>query len=106
MFENFGDMVKMAKEMQARMQEMQQNLGNIRVYGDAGGGMVRVEMNGHHEITKVEILDVALEDREILEGLVHAATNDAVRRIKEEIQENMGKLGLGFANIPGLPNIF
>jgi len=103
MFENFGDMVKMAKEMQTRLQEMQQELPGVRVTGDAGAGMVRVEMNGRHEVTKVAILDDALADREILEGLVHAAVNDAVRRINEELKSRMGTLGV---NIPGLTDMF
>jgi nucleoid-associated protein EbfC len=94
MFENFGDMVKMAKEMQARLKEMQQELPSVRVTGDAGAGMVRVEMDGRHEVTKVTISDDALIDREILEGLVHAAVNDATRRINEELKSRMGALGV------------
>jgi hypothetical protein len=81
---------------------MQQNLHNVRVHGDAGAGMVRIEINGRHEVMKVEIRDEAMEDREILEGLIHAAMNDAVRRINEEIKNKMGELGL---NIPGLADM-
>ena len=99
MFDNLGSVIKMAKEMQGRVQEMQQNLHQVRVYGDAGAGMVRVEMNGKHEVARVEIREEAMEDREMLEGLVTAATNDAVRKIEEEIQSKMGELGL---NLPGL----
>jgi len=102
MFNDLGAVMKMAKEMQTRVQDMQQNLQNVRVYGDAGAGMVRVEMNGRHEVTKVEIRDEAMEDREILEGLVHAAVNDAVRCVSEEVKSKMGELGL---NIPGLSNM-
>jgi len=102
MFENFGDMVRMAKDMQARLKEMQQELPSVRVTGDAGAGMVRVEMNGRHEVTRVMIHDDALIDREILEGLVHAAVNDAVRRINEELKTRMGAFG---ANIPGLTDL-
>jgi hypothetical protein len=103
MFENLGAVMKMAKEMQTRMQDMQKNLHTFRVHGDAGAGMVRIEMNGRHEVMKVEIRDEAMEDREILEGLVHAAINDAVRRINEEMKSKMGELGL--MNIPGLSDM-
>ena len=102
MFDNLGAVMKMAKEMQTRMQDMQQNLHTVRVHGEAGAGMVRVEMNGRHEITKVEIRGDAMEDREVLEGLVHAAVNDAGRRINEEVKNKMGELGL---NIPGLSDM-
>jgi len=102
MFDNLGAVMKMAKEMQTRMQDMQQNLHTVRAFGDAGAGMVRVEINGRHEVVRVEIRDDAMEDREVLEGLVHAAMNDAVRRISEEIKNKMGELGL---NIPGLSDM-
>ncbi|MDR2734567.1 MAG: YbaB/EbfC family nucleoid-associated protein [Spirochaetota bacterium] len=102
MFENFGDLVKMAKDVQARMKDIQQELPAIRVKGDAGAGMVYVEMNGRHEVTRVTILDEALADREILEGLVHAAVNDAVNRINEELKTRMGAFGV---NIPGLTDM-
>jgi len=99
MFDNLNEMVRMAKEMQGRMKEAQQNLHLLRVHGDAGAGMVRVEMNGNHEVMRVEIREEAMEDRELLEGLVHAAVNDAVRRTGEEIKAKMGELGL---NLPGI----
>jgi DNA-binding YbaB/EbfC family protein len=102
MFENFGSVIKMAKEMQGRVQEMQQNLQHVRVWGDAGAGMVRIEMNGKHEVVRVEIRDEAMEDREMLEGLVIAAANDAVRRINEEIKSKVGELGFNMPDLSGL----
>lgn len=104
MFENLGGMMKAAREMQGKMQEMQQSLGSVRVTGEAGAGMATVEMNGKHEVVAVHISPDAMADREMLEGLVHAATNDAARRVAEEVKQKMSEVagGLNLPNIPGM----
>ena len=81
-----------AQRMQKSMQKAQADLANVSVEGKAGGGMVKVWMNGRHEITKVNINKQLLdEDVGILEDLVAAAVNDATRKVevisKEKIQE-------------------
>ncbi len=105
MFGDIGAMMKMAKEMQGKMQELQTNLQALRVTGEAGAGMVRVTMNGKHEVMSVEITDEALGDRDMLQGLVHAATNDAVRRVAEEIKARMTEITGGLP-LPGMPGMF
>lgn len=89
------------KQAQA-MQKAQQELANTEVCGQAGGGLVAVTMTCLHDVRKVEI-DPALmdDDREVLEDLVAAGINDAVRKVEEVIREKMGGLTKGL-NIPGL----
>ncbi|MCW8125012.1 YbaB/EbfC family nucleoid-associated protein [Microbulbifer halophilus] len=103
-----GDLMQQAQKMQADMQEkmqkVQQELNDLRVCGEAGAGMVKVTMSGRHDVTAVEI-DPSLmsEDREILEDLLAAAVNDAVRRAEEKAQalqkEQLGGLAGGM-NLP------
>ncbi len=97
-----GNLMKQAQAMQENMQKAQQELANTEVRGQAGGGMVAITMNGRHDVRKVEIAEALMEDdREVLEDLVAAAFNDAVRKVEEMTQEKMGGLTAGM-NIPGL----
>ncbi|HOG65025.1 MAG TPA: YbaB/EbfC family nucleoid-associated protein [Spirochaetota bacterium] len=105
MFGDIGAMMKMAKEMQGKMQELQTSLQTLRVTGESGAGMVRVTMNGKHEVMSVVIAEEAMSDREMLQGLVHAATNDAVRRVAEEIKTRMNEMTGGLP-LPGMPGMF
>ncbi len=104
MFGDIGAMMKMARELQGKMQELQGTLQALRVTGESGAGMVRVVMNGKHEVVAVEITDEAMADREMLQGLVHAATNDAVRRVADEIKARMGEMTGGLP-LPGLTGL-
>jgi len=90
MFQNMGDMMKQAQALQEQMKEMQEQVAKAKVTGESGAGMVKVEMNGRHDVTRVE-LDPSLmqEDKEILEDLLAAAVNDAVRRVEQNNQEQM-----------------
>lgn len=99
-----GDLMQQAQKMQAEMQEkmhkMQQELNDLRICGEAGAGMVKVTMNGRHDVISVEIDPGLLsEDKEMLEDLLAAAVNDAVRRVEEKSQalqkEQMGNLASG-----------
>ena len=94
------DMMKQAQEMQGKMQKMQEEVQNIEVKGESGAGMVEVVMTGRHDVRKVT-LDPSLltEDKEILEDLLAAAVNDAVRKIESKNSEMMGGLTAGM----GLP---
>lgn len=100
-----GNLMKQAQEMQANMQKMQEELASMEITGEAGGGMVRVTMTGRHEIRRISIDDSLMgDDREMLEDLVAAAVNDAVRRLEETMQEKYSGLTSGL-NLPGGMNL-
>lgn len=100
MNQNLGNLMKEAQKMQQRMQEAQQQLSQLIVTGEAGGGMVAVKMNGRHDITEVKIKPTMMEeDVEMLEDLVAAAVNDAVRKIEKASKEKISQLTAGL-NIP------
>ncbi len=95
-----GDFMKQAQAMQERMQKVQEEIAAAEVEGESGAGLVKVTMNGRHEVRRVSIDPSLLgEDREVLEDLVAAACNDAVRRVAAEQQEKMA----GMASSLGLP---
>ncbi len=96
-----GNMMKQAQKMQADMQKAQEEIANMEVEGQAGGGMVKVLMNGRHEVRRVEIDPSLMEDdKEMIEDLLAAAVNDAVRRIETESSEKMSSITAGM-NLPG-----
>lgn len=98
-----GDMMKQAKEMQERLQSAQAAMAALEVVGESGAGMVRVTMTGRHDVRRVEI-DPSLigEDKEVLEDLLAAAVNDAVRRVERVNQEKMSELTAGLPLPPGM----
>jgi DNA-binding YbaB/EbfC family protein len=84
------------------MQRMQEQAANAEVTGEAGAGMVTVVMNGRHDVRKVTISpDLMSEDKELLEDLLAAAVNDAVRKIERHTQEKMSELTAGIQLPPG-----
>lgn len=95
--------MKQAKQMQAKMAQMQEELAQLQVIGQAGGGMVEVTINGKQSVegVKIDPKAVDLEDLEMLEDLVAAAFNDAQMRMAQITQEKMAKV-TGGMNIPGL----
>jgi len=96
-----GNLMKQAQKMQADMQKAQEELAQMEVEGQAGGGMVKVTMNGRHEVRKVELDDSLMsDDKDMLEDLLAAAVNDAVRRIEQTTQDKMSGLTAGL-NLPG-----
>jgi len=96
-----GNMLKQAQKMQEDMQKAQQEIANMEVEGTAGGGMVSVVMNGRHELLRVNIDDSLMgDDKEMIEDLLAAAVNDAVRRIEQTSSEKMSGLTAGL-NLPG-----
>ncbi|RLT99298.1 YbaB/EbfC family nucleoid-associated protein [Ketobacter sp.] len=98
----FGDLMKQAQEMQERMQKMQEELANAEVTGESGAGMVKVVMTGRHDVKRVSIDDSLLsEDKEILEDLLAAAVNDAVRRVEQANKDKLGGLAAGIELPPG-----
>lgn len=100
-----GNLMKQAQQMQKKMQEKQAELNNILVTGEAGAGMVKVTMTCRNDVRKVEIDDTLLEDdKEMLEDLIAAALNDALRKSEEKTQEEMGGLTDGL-NLPAGMNL-
>ncbi len=85
-----GNMMKQAEALQRNMQKAQEEVARLEVIGESGGGMVKVTMTGKHEVRRVQIEPAVVgEDREMLEDLIAAAINDAVRRIESESQQRM-----------------
>jgi len=85
-----GNLMKQAQEMQANMQKAQEELANVEVTGHAGGGMVQITMTGKHDVKRVSIEDSLFQDdKEMLEDLIAAAVNDAVRQVEATTQERM-----------------
>ena len=95
-----GNLMKQAQEMQKNLQATQEEIAKMEVTGEAGGGLVKVIMTGKHELVKVEIDDSVMDDKEMVEDLVAAAVNSAVRKVEEVTAEKMGGLGEGL-NLPG-----
>jgi len=97
-----GNLMKQAQEMQAKMQQAQEDLAKLEVTGESGAGLVKVTMTGRHDVRRVEIDDSLLtEDKEILEDLVAAALNDAVRKVEQNNKENMADMTSGLNLPPG-----
>tara|TARA_B100002003_G_scaffold231046_1_gene241712 strand:+ start:655 stop:978 length:324 start_codon:yes stop_codon:yes gene_type:complete len=102
MINNMGDMMKKAQKMQEEMQKAQEEIAKAEVTGEAGAGLVKVTMNGRHDVRKVDI-DTSLmsEEKDILEDLLAAAVNDAVRRVEENQKEKMSGMMSGMGLPPG-----
>lgn len=98
-----GNLMKQAQQMQANMQKMQEQLGSVEVEGQAGAGMVKVIMTCRHDVKRVSIDDSLLgDDKEMLEDLIAAAVNDAVRRVETTTQEKMSGFTAGLGLPPGM----
>ncbi len=97
---NIGNMMKQAQQLQANMQKAQAEIAAMEVIGEAGGGMAKVTMNGKHEVSRVAIDQTLLsDDKDMLEDLIAAAVNDAVRKVERATQEKMSGL-MGGMNLP------
>lgn len=97
-----GNIMKQAQQMQERMQKAQEELANMEVTGESGAGMVKVIMTGNHNVRRVELDESLMEDdKEMIEDLLAAAVNDAVRRVQETNQEKMSELTGGMPMPPG-----
>ncbi|MET1255587.1 YbaB/EbfC family nucleoid-associated protein [Aliikangiella maris] len=97
-----GGLMKQAQEMQEKMQKAQEEVANLEVTGQSGAGLVKILMTGRHDVRKVEIDDELLkDDKEILEDLIAAAINDAVRKVEEESKDKMSSVTSGIPLPPG-----
>jgi len=100
---NIGNMMKQAQALQENMQKVQAEIAALEVTGEAGGGMVKVRMNGRHEVRRVQIEpSVYGEDREMLEDLLAAAMNDGVRKLEAATQAKMSSAMGGLQLPPGM----
>ena len=96
-----GNLMKQAQAMQKNMQKAKEELANMEVTGSAGGGLVTVIMTGKHDIKKVNIDDSIFgDDKEMLEDLLAAAVNDAVRNIEKQTEEKFSGMTEGL-DLPG-----
>ena len=94
-------LMKQAQKMQDDMKKAQDELASIEIEGQSGAGLVKVTMNCKHDVKRVQIDPSLLEvDKDMLEDLVAAAVNDAVRRVEEASAAHLGKVTQGM-NLPG-----
>ena len=96
-----GNLMKQAQKMQEDMQKAQEELANLEVTGQAGGNMVSVVMTGRHDVKRVSIDPSLMNDKEMLEDLLAAAVNDAVRQVEKRSQERMAGMTAGMSLPPG-----
>jgi len=99
----FGNLMKEAQKLQAQLEAMREEIAKKKVEATAGGGMVTVEANGNQEIVSIKIDPEAINpnDAQMLEDLVLAAVNEALRKVRDLVAAEMGKL-TGGLKIPGL----
>jgi len=99
---NLGQLMQQAQRMQEGIRRAQQELANLEVVGQSGGGLVKVTLSGRMEARRVEISPEARSDPEMLEDLVAAAFNDAVNRVNEESSRRMSEATAGLPIPPGM----
>ena len=93
---DIGQLMKQAQKMQTEMQKAQEELGDLEVTGEAGGGLVRLKMTCRHEVRGLSIDNALLaDDRDMLEDVLTAAFNDALRKVEKTTQERMSDMGSG-----------
>jgi DNA-binding YbaB/EbfC family protein len=98
-----GNLMKQAQKIQADMAKAQEELANMEITGQAGGGLVSVVMTGKHEVRRVTIDDSLMaDDRDMLEDLVAAAINDAVHRVEQTMKDKFAGLTTGMGLPPGV----
>jgi nucleoid-associated protein EbfC len=98
-----ANMLKQAQDMQQKLEDAKQELANMEVSGEAGGGMVKVRMTGRHDVLEVDIDSVLMaDDKSMVEDLVAAAVNDAVRKVETARDSRMSELTAGINLPPGI----
>jgi len=100
----FAGLMRQLPRIKEEMERLQERVGQVSAEGDAGGGMVRVRVNGRMEMVSCSLSDevLRLNDREMLEDLIRAATNQALERIRKQVAEETGKMAAGFGLPPGM----
>ena len=98
-----GQLMKQAQQMQANMKKAQEEMASLTVVGESGAGMVRITMTCQHQVRAVEIDDsLGGDDKEMLEDLVTAAFNDAIRKVEKTVQEKFSGMTAGMGLPPGM----
>ncbi|MBU2862247.1 YbaB/EbfC family nucleoid-associated protein [Reinekea forsetii] len=98
-----GGLMKQAQQMQEKMQAMQEEVANTEVTGESGAGLVKVIMTGRHDVKSVSLDDSLMsEDKDLLEDLLAAAVNDAVRKVETVSKEKMSSVAGGLNLPPGM----
>lgn len=101
----YGNLAKMAQQMQAEMAKVQAEIETMTVEGTAGGGAVKCIVNGHGELVSLTISpDAASDDVEMLQDLITAAVNDGVHQVKAQVDEKTARI-TGGMNLPGMPGM-
>jgi DNA-binding YbaB/EbfC family protein len=102
---NLGNLMKQAQKMQENLQQAQEEMGNMEIIGESGGGLVTIVMTGRHEVRRVSI-DASLlaDDKDMLEDLVAAAINDAVQKTEKAVQDKFANVAGGL--LPGMGGDF
>ena len=100
---DLGMLLQQAQKMQDKMQEAQEELAELEVQGEAGGGLVRVTMTGQNEVRRISIDDTLIaEDRDRLDDVVAAAINDTLRKVKKTVEQKYAGMGAGLGLPAGL----
>ncbi len=97
-----GGLMKQAQQMQENMKKMQEQLATVEVEGQSGAGMVKVVMTCRNDVKRISIDPSVMDDKEMLEDLIAAAVNDAVRKAEQTTQEKMGGFTAGLNLPPGM----
>ena len=98
-----GQLMKQAQQMQADMKKAQEEMASMSVTGESGAGMVRITMTCQHQVQAVKIDDSLLDDdKEMLEDLITAAFNDAIRKVEKTVQEKFSGMTAGMQLPPGM----
>lgn len=102
MKEGLDGLMKQAQQMQEKFQKMQNDVANTEVVGESGAGMVKVTMTGRYDVRQVDIdPDLLTEEKTLLEDLIAAAMNDAVRRVEANQKDKMSEMTSGIPLPPG-----
>jgi DNA-binding YbaB/EbfC family protein len=107
MFKEFGQIANLMQQLpkiKEEMEKLQQRMGQLVAEGDAGAGMVKVRVNGRYEVLAVKLTDEAMRgnDREMLEDLIAAATNQAIGKVRQLVADETGKMATGLGLPPGM----
>ncbi len=98
-----GQLMKQAQQMQADMKKAQEEMAKVTVTGESGAGMVKITMTCQHQVQALEIDESLIgDDKEMLEDLIIAAFNDAIRRVEKTIQEKFSGVTSGLSLPPGM----
>ena len=100
---DLGALLQQAQKMQEKMQQAQEELADMEVQGEAGGGLVQVTMTGQNEVRRIQIDEALIsEDRDMLEDIVAAAVNDTIRKVKKATEQKYAGMGAGLGLPAGL----